>query len=205
MAKSRIYIISYVISAILFVLIVMQILHFHQHSDKVSIEETGLSSSHDIVFGNNMAPINIYMYGNYKCPFCVKFLSDDLPHLLKDYDGKVKVTLKLVPFSNTVEELEALKMALAINKYGYYLPYHNLLLKSFDMVYTQEFTDYLSEVMLENEAIAQFYYSNLVEELINTNKQFFRVSNIQGTPTFIIDNQIIKGYIDFKEFKRFID
>ncbi|MBN2164945.1 MAG: thioredoxin domain-containing protein [Marinilabiliaceae bacterium] len=160
----------------------------------------------DIVIGNTNASINIYFFGNYKCSFCTTFLKEDLPKILNQWNDKVKFTIKLIPYSNTKQESDALKMAIAVNKYGNYQPYHEVLLKDANIIFSNDFQDYLFEIMKYNEAIATFFNKDsLIENYLNENQKLLKKMGIKGTPTYIIGNKIIKGYISHNELTEIIN
>lgn len=159
----------------------------------------------DILFGEADAPLNIVFFANYECQFCRKFFKDDLELLLNQFKGKVKLSLKIIPSSRSESELDAIKMALSISKYGNFNAYHSLLLREKKIVYSVSFQDYLNEVMQLNQAIAEYYYSDAVSKDLKKNVDLYNNLGIKGTPAFIINNKVLTGYKTYKELNKIIE
>ncbi len=210
MNKQKVHVFIYVVSIILFVLIVFKayekltIDKQKQPVEAVS-ENVKLIGEGDIVLGEPDAQFTIYLFGNYRCKFCSKFFKEVLPTLLKEYPNDVKVNLKLVPFSDTQEEMDALLMAISVFKYGDYQPFHDLLLKDADVIFDENYKEYLIEIMGLNEAIATSFLDDKTNALIEENKKLFRDLKLTKTPTFIIGKKIISGYVDVNRLKELID
>ncbi len=206
--KLRFYL--YLISCILLVVLgIMTYGYINDKSENQKIsfisDDFSLNNGDDIILGNKNAHTHIYMFGNYQCHYCVKFFKEELSFILKRYDGKVNVILKLVPFSNTKEEQDALKMAISVFKYGNYMPFHNLLLKDPKVIYSDQYQEYLMEIMNYNEAIAINFSDDKTADYIKENKQLFQDLEFKGTPAFVINKKIISGYIGLEDFNDLID
>ena len=163
-----------------------------------------LKSSEDIVFGKEKAALSVYLFANYKCKYCVRFFKDVLPEVLEKYDGRVKFVFKPVPFSSNQEEMDALLMAVSVYKYGDYKPFHDLLLKDGNVIYSEYYKDYLLEIMNLNSAIANSFFNEETKGYIDNNKKIFNDLKLKGTPTFIINNETISGYLDVKALDKLL-
>ncbi len=206
--KHKIQYFSYVISFVLLVLIVIKVCNIKDSKNKkieVLSDTSTFSSDGDIIFGDKSASIQIYLFANYKCPFCLKFFKEVLPEMLKEYEGEIKINFKPIPFSNSKEELDALLMAISVFKYGDYMPFHDLLLKDPDIIYSNLYKDYLIEIMNLNHAIATSFLDDKTVHYIQNNKKLFKDLKLKGTPAFIVKNKAVSGYLTFDEIKKMID
>jgi len=158
-----------------------------------------------IVFGKENSSTKIIIFGNYECKFCRKFLIKELNTLLNYENGDIKVVLKLIPFSSYKEENEALKMAYAVYKFGNYIPYHNLLLKEDKIYFSSDFEDYLFQIMQLNGSIAEYFYSDEPQKLLNDEIKLFNDLGLKGTPAYIINNMLYAGYLTADEIKYHIE
>lgn len=210
LSKNRIRIASYVLSAFLIILIGIKLFSLIKSKvlqpNKEIVADVVKMSDGDIIFGNKMADKSIFMYGNYQCSHCINFFNETMPKLEKDYlnSGKVNLVYKIVPLSTSKVVLDAYKAALCINEFGDFEKFHAMLLYDFNLVYTDEYTQLINEVMSKNEAIAQCIFDGEYDALTNNKKDFLKLK-MKGTPTFVIDDVMIQGNIAYSKFTPLID
>jgi len=203
-AIRKLNVISYTVSLILLILIGIR-LYSYFASNISDIKNVKIEKSNDIIIGNANGSIDVLMFGNYQCQFSLRFLKNELPILLDKYGDSLKFTLKVVPFANTNEELESLKMALAVYKYGNYDAYQSFLLKNEDIIFEDEFQVYLNTIMESNEMIAHCFYNSITSKVISDNIMLFKQMQIKGTPSFIINANLKEGYLSSAEIINIID
>ncbi len=199
----KIKLLSLLVSFILLFFIVFKIvglLGWNKGAERMSLLPEGfqLDGEGDIIFGSPDAGCSVYLFANYRCQFCLSFFKEGLPQILDDYDGKVKVVFKPILFSHTQEEMDALRMAVSVFKYGDYLPFHTLLLRDPDVIYADSYKDYLMEIMGLNSAIANSYFDDATKKYIDDNKKMFKELKIKGTPGFVVDKHVITGFSNMK-------
>jgi protein-disulfide isomerase len=78
--------------------------------------------------GSPDAPVTIYEYSDFQCPFCAKAAAETVPQLDTDYlaNGKAKLIFKAVRFLGD-ESKWAAEAALCANDQGKFWEYHNKL------------------------------------------------------------------------------
>jgi protein-disulfide isomerase len=164
-------------------------------------------SNLDITYGNDKAPLTIFVYSRYNCVFCRKFFNDSFPLIKKDYidSGKIRFVVKLIDFSNDVSVEDALKMAVCINRFGNFEKLNQLLMAEPDVVYTQQFREITEEFIEKDPIIAECMLGGDAENYLNGNFNEFIKLKLKGTPTFIINNKIYKGYKSYPEMKKVIE
>ena len=81
--------------------------------------------------GEKDAPVTLYLYEDFQCPFCGRFDREMFPDLVDDYvkDGKVKVVAETLAFLGP-DSVTAARAALAAGEQNRYWPYHTLLFKN---------------------------------------------------------------------------
>ena len=81
--------------------------------------------------GKDDAPITLYLYEDFQCPFCGQFDREMFPDLIDDYvrDGQVRVVAETMAFLGP-DSLTAARAALAAGEQNHYWPYHTLLFEN---------------------------------------------------------------------------
>ena len=161
----------------------------------------------DIIYGADSAPLTIVMYSRYNCVFCRKFFSESFPLLKSEYidPGKARLIVKLVEFSNDADVLNSLKTVVCIHKYGKFQKLNELLLSDPQVVYTKEFREVTDGFIDRDSNIAECMLGGESDAYLATNKQEFMRLKLTGTPTFVINNHIYKGYKAYPDFKKVVE
>ena len=78
--------------------------------------------------GKSNAPVTLYLYEDFQCPFCGRFDREMFPDLVDDYvrDGKAKLISKTMVFLGP-DSVTAARAALAAGEQNHYWPYYSLL------------------------------------------------------------------------------
>jgi protein-disulfide isomerase len=81
--------------------------------------------------GEDNAPVTLYLYEDFQCPFCGQFDREMFPDLIEDYvrDGKVKVVSETMAFLGP-DSVTAARAALAAGEQNLYWPYHTQLFEN---------------------------------------------------------------------------
>ncbi|HKL08555.1 MAG TPA: thioredoxin domain-containing protein [Bacteroidales bacterium] len=161
----------------------------------------------DIVYGKDSTDITIFMFSSYNCFFCRKFFENVFPSLKNEYmnRGKVKLVVKLVALEKNAPVVNSLMLAVCINEFGDFEKLNELLLKEPKVVYTDKFMAVTNELIEKDEFVAECMLSGESEKYILRNMVDFRRLKCTGTPTFVINNKIYKGYREYNEFKEIIE
>ena len=161
----------------------------------------------DIVYGVDSADLTIFLFSNYSCSFCRKFFANVYPKLKKDYidKEKVKLVIKPVDLTNNEKVLNSLKLAVCINEYGKFEKLNRLLLFEPKVVYTEEFNELIDELIEKDEFVAECMLGGEAEEYVLENLLNFKAFKLTGTPTFILNNKIYKGYSDYENFQKIVE
>lgn len=167
------------------------------------LKEPISNSPLDIVFGNDSAQFTIYAYISYHCGYCRLFFTDVYPELEKEFiaSGKVRLVLKLVEHSNNPDRLNEVKTAVCINRYGYYGKLHELLVTNSNVIYTDEFRDMVNHFIESDQLVAECILGNESMDYILQIRHEFDKFGFKGTPTFVVGNEVIQGFMPYDQFK----
>lgn len=196
----------YVIGTVVFIGAVL-LLFMQDKSNERKPENTLFEHELDIVYGKDSTDITVFMFSSYNCSFCRKFFKDIFPELDKDYiqTGKVKLVVKPVAIEKSGPVVNALKLAVCINRFGDFSKLNELLLTEPKVVYTDEFESVTNELIQKNEFVAECMLTDMAEKYIMRNYIDFNRLRCTGTPTFVINNKIYKGYKVYNEFQKIIE
>lgn len=200
-----IYIISFILFVIICYIIVNKLILNPKTHSQVSIKIQ--TNESDIIFGNHDAANSIYMYSSYKCGFCRNFFKEVYPKLKDNYldKGKLNLIVKLIEPDKDIDMLYALQVAVSVHKYGQFDKLHELLVHNYKVVYTNDFKSLCEDFMQNNTEIAKSVLENNNYEYLKANYNEFTDLKLSGTPTFLMNQQIYKGYKNYEEFENIIE
>ena len=154
------------------------------------------------VMGNVTSDCAIVEFFDNQCPYC-QANEPEIQKLLKD-DGKVKLVLKEFPILGPIS-LVASKAALASVKQGKYAQFHEALLAHKGHYDKAALVDEIAKsVGLDLDKLHKDMDSPEIQAEIDKNIDLGRALDINGTPGFVIGDQIIGGASSVDELKKYV-
>jgi protein-disulfide isomerase len=158
--------------------------------------------------GDLEAPVNFVVYSDFQCPYCKQFDDDDLPRVIDTFvrQGDVRVEWRPMPIiSNATgvapdspenESMQSAEAAMCAGDQGSFWPYSEALFAAQGAENSGIFTpDMLkqtaAELDLDTEAFAKCLDSSEKEDEVLQMRQEGIDSGVQGTPTFLINDQLV--------------
>lgn len=148
--------------------------------------------------GNPKGDVMVVEFFDYNCGYCKKAFSE-IQSLLKD-DKNVKIVLYDMPILGP-DSLESSKWAMAAKKQGKYFEYHTALMEHQGSKDEDTYKKLAKDAGLDPEKLAKDKADPAIDEEIKTHIETARGLNIQGTPGFLINEQIFRGYIPYDAMK----
>jgi protein-disulfide isomerase len=146
----------------------------------------------DPSIGNPKGDVTIVEFMDYNCGWCKKSMSE-VSTLLKS-DDKIRVVFKEFPIFGEHSEYAA-RAALAAAKQNKYWDLHQAMF-SHDGQVTTDVVNQLAEGLgLDMAKLKTDIESKEIGEHIAANMQLGKELAINGTPAFIIDDQVYGGYV----------
>ena len=155
----------------------------------------------DHVKGKEDAPVLIFEYADYQCPGCAS-VNPRVNKAIEELDGKLAVVYRsfLLPYHQN--GTAAASAAEAAGLQGYWKPYADKLFSEqaeWEDAEASErstlFTKYFEEVTKGEGDVEKFnedISSEAVKKKISFDMGISKRTNIEGTPAFYIDGQLIK-------------
>jgi len=150
------------------------------------------------VAGNPNGTITIVEFFDYRCGYC-KAAKPAIDEVVKG-DGKVRLVMKEFPILGPASRVASLA-AVAAHKQGKYLAFHNAL-----MAYPNNLTDDViftlaRQIGLDVAKLKEDMKAPDVLDLIARTNKLAQELGINGTPAFVIGDQIIPGAVSADELK----
>ena len=167
--------------------------------DALKTRRAELQGAKDLpVAGNPNGDVTIVEFMDYRCGYC-KAVKPTLDQVVKE-DGKIRLVLKEFPILGPASRVASMA-AVAAHKQGKYLALHNAL-----MAYPNNLTDDVimalaRQVGLDVAKLKEDMKAAEVQELIGRTNKLAQDLGINGTPAFIIGDEIVPGAINAEEFK----
>jgi protein-disulfide isomerase len=142
------------------------------------------------VGGNPQGDVAIVEFFDYRCPYC-KAVAPDLDKALAQ-DGKVKLVYKEFPILGPVS-VTASKAALAAQMQGKYVPFHQKLISYKGNLDDQTIYKLAEDVGLDVTKLKADMAKPEIQAIIDKNAKLADKLNVQGTPGFVVGQEMIPG------------
>lgn len=155
----------------------------------------------DGVAGNPKGDVTLVEFFDYRCGYC-KSMVDRIADIVKA-DGHIRVVYKEFPILGP-NSIVASKAAIASMHQGKYLPFHDALMASKGNLDEAAIYGLAKDAGLDVERLKHDMTDPAIDKLVAKNKDLAKVLDIDGTPGFIIGQQIIRGASDEATLKQAI-
>jgi protein-disulfide isomerase len=145
------------------------------------------------VAGNPDGDVTVVEFFDYRCGYCKASL-EMVMSLLRD-DPNLRVVFKEFPILSP-QSVRAAQAALASERQGRYLEFHYALMSSRGNLDDEQIFDIAAEVGLDIEKLANDMEAPEIRAMIDANLALANALNINGTPTFIVEERMFRGTIE---------
>jgi protein-disulfide isomerase len=164
-------------------------------------EEIFRSASSPVI-GNAQGDVTLVEFFDYQCGYC-KRSQPDMERLLKQDTG-LKVVLKEFPILGPAS-VTAARASLAAQMQGKYLDFHTKMMGLKGQLTDEVIYDTAKQVGLDVDKLKQDMNDPAVVAELRANMDLAQALGVQGTPAFVINDQIIPGAVGFDALKSQID
>ncbi|HSA80813.1 MAG TPA: DsbA family protein [Geminicoccaceae bacterium] len=146
----------------------------------------------DPVAGNPTADVTLVEFFDYQCQYCRRVVPSLQALLAEDRD--LKVVFKEFPILGEAS-VTAARAALAARRQDRYLPFHFALMSAKDLS-LDNIMVLARSVGLDTERLAGDMHSPAIDAQLQANLTLARELGIEGTPAFVVGDELIPGAVD---------
>jgi len=154
------------------------------------------------VAGNTGGDVTIVEFFDYQCGYC-KSVMDRLMKTVKD-DGKIKLVFKEFPILGP-QSVFAARAALAAKKQGKYFEFHTAMMALKGAVTQVSVFAVAKSVGIDTKQLAKDMTDPAIEKALRANFALARTLRINGTPAFIIGEELVPGAVPQQMLENYIE
>ncbi|MGI9256594.1 MAG: DsbA family protein [Salinispira sp.] len=180
-------------------------------AESITCADGDIDIASDPSVGSPDAPVVIVEYSDFECPFCARFVTGVYPQIKSAYidSGQARLVFKDFPLDRS--HPLAIPAAVAANCVARelgdeaFFAYHDRLFFQQTALSEQNIMDWAREAGLSDAQIkACTADSSMVDEILADRSEGSSLG-ISGTPSFVINGEIVVGAQPFSVFKQSID
>lgn len=167
--------------------------------------DTIFRSPDDWAGGNPDGDITIVEFMDYRCGYCRKAY-EDVEELVKS-DGNIRFVLKELPILGE-ESLLSSQFAISVRLLhgdDAYKAAHDALISLRGEANTESLSRLAQELGHDPAAVVAKMGSDEVKAIITANHELATLMEINGTPTFVIDQTMLRGYVPLDGMRQIVE
>ncbi len=153
------------------------------------------------VIGNPEGDVTIVEFFDYNCPYCKRAAPD--VKLLIDFDQNVRVVYREWPILSEGSTFAA-RAALAARKQGKYEAFHWALMELRGRAEEASVLQAAADLGMDLEQLKADMAAPEVDEHIQTSMNLARLLGFNGTPSFVIGDNLVPGLVGIDELQRLV-
>ena len=160
---------------------------------------------HSWVGGNPDGDVNFVEFIDYRCGYCRRAYGD--VETLVETDPGIRYVVKEFPILGP-ESVRSARLALAALNVGgsdAYKLAHDRLIKYDGPVSGQYVREFAVDAGLDPESLAEQMDSEAVSSAIAANQALADALSINGTPAFVIDRSLVRGWIQLADMRQLVE
>ncbi|MST04091.1 MAG: DsbA family protein [Candidatus Pacebacteria bacterium] len=160
------------------------------------------------VLGDATAPVTIFEFGDFQCPFCKKIQDESNLKIREEYikTGKVKIVYKHFPLYQIHPSANPAALASECAKeQGKFWTYHDALFENQANLSTLNFTDLAGSLGMDKSKFKSCYDSAKYSDNVKKDVAEGTVAGVSGTPASFINGKALMGAVPYATFKAAIE
>ena len=164
-----------------------------------------VSTDGDPSIGPADAPITIVEFSDYQCPYCQAWYQQTYEQLMSSYPGKIRFVYRDLPLPMHPEAIPAAEAANCAGEQGAYWKFHDDLFSGQYQLGQAAYLQYASDLGLDKTAFTACLDDHHTQAEVKADAADAAKLGLNGTPSFVINGEILVGAQPFEQFKAIID
>jgi protein-disulfide isomerase len=152
----------------------------------------------DYIKGDPRAGTAVIEFFDYRCPYC-KAVAPSVDEVVAE-DGDVRVVLIEFPILGE-ESVFASRAAVAARAQGKYLPFHDAMMSHKGKLDQETVLELAEDVGLDTEKLQADMKAPEIDDLLRRHHELAQKLGVNGTPAFVIGQELVPGAIDAATMK----
>lgn len=170
----------------------------------LEVPRINVSLDDDPIRGTKDAPVQIVMFSDFQCPFCVR-VETTMKTIKDTYGDKVAVTFRDYPLSFHQNAEKAAEAANCAHKQGKYWEFHDALFANQSQIAVPDLKKRAEEMSLNMADFNQCLDSGEMKDEIDRDMKEGISYGVTGTPASFVNGRFLSGAQPFENFKKVID
>ena len=157
-----------------------------------------------VALGNENAPVTLVEVSDFGCSHCKDFHNTKAEAIKENFVDSGQVRWLFVPYALSPTTAPAANAAMCANEQGKYFEFTNAMYATEDTAVTLTRDGMLAAgaaAGLEPEAFLECVADGRYSNAINANQLAANAAGVTGTPTFFINDQVVRGNVPLAEFE----
>jgi protein-disulfide isomerase len=154
--------------------------------------------------GGKSAPVVIYEFSDFQCPFCGRAI-EAVRQIEQSYGDKVAIYFKQFPLEFHDHAQLAAEAALAAHEQGKFWQMHDKMFANQTALERQNLESYAEQIGLDMNRFRAALDQGKFKAQVKKEHDQGTTAGISGTPSFVINGKLVVGAQPFDDFKKVID
>lgn len=156
------------------------------------------------VRGPEDAPIKMVEFCDFQCPFCAASQAG-LEQVFEQYEGQIMLAYRHFPLAGHPQSMLAAEASECAKEQGKFWEMHDLIFENARDLSVDSYQAFASELQLDlaqfRECLSEHRYRDVVLKDLRDGQSY----GVEGTPTFFINGQMLRGMADWERFQEMIE
>ena len=161
----------------------------------------------DRVKGDPDAPVKIFEFSDFQCPFCARAAEQTIPSIEQAYidSGEVALIYKHFPLDSIHPEARPSAVASeCAGDQGKFWEYHDLLFENQQTLGRSNYIVWAGELGLDTGEFTTCLDSGKFDDKVSSDFSQGSASGVRGTPGFVVNGRLVSGAQPFSVFDQII-
>jgi protein-disulfide isomerase len=154
-----------------------------------SFQPKDLVVGESFILGKTDAPVTMFSYSDFQCPYCRRHATTVLTDILKEYvdNGKLRIVMREFPIPNLhPRAFAASQAAVCANAQGKYEEMHDLIFADQKALSDENLNAHAQSLDLDQTAFQSCFADKEVTNGIRADIREGKSMGISGTPSFVV-------------------